>query len=84
MLLAQHHLYDGIVKDLQASVATQSPNYGVNDGVNGDKSIYSASQKVAGPKIINAPKNDQIKIVPYDGNLKVYAFARTDFSAGLL
>lgn len=77
MLLAQHHLYDGIVKDL----ATQSPNYGVNDGVNGDKSVHSASQKVAGPKIINAPKNDLIKIVSYDVNLKVaFLYVYTFFS----
>lgn len=72
MLLAQNQSYNGIVRDLQASVAA-SPNDGVNDGVNGDKSIHGASQKVGGPKIMNGPKNEQIKILPYEANVKVCA-----------
>lgn len=75
MLLAQNHSYsssnNGGVRDLQA--LTTSTNYGVNGGVNGDKSIYGASQKVGRPKIMNGSKNEQIKIVPYELNLKVCA-----------
>lgn len=65
MLLAQNHG----VRDLEA--LTTSPNYGVNGGVNGDKSIYGGSQKVGRPKIMNGSKIEQIKMVPYELNLKV-------------
>ncbi|XP_031633398.1 cilia- and flagella-associated protein 206 [Contarinia nasturtii] len=64
MLLAQIPSYDVNVRDHH--VLTVSPNYGVNE----DKSIYDGT-KVDRPKIINASKNRQIKIVPYEVNLKV-------------
>lgn len=70
MALAQIPSYDGNARD--QLVLSMSPNYGANDGVNGDKNIYG-SPKVGRPKIINASKNGQIKIVPYELNLKVCA-----------
>lgn len=82
MLHAQHPLFDGIVKDVTMSVAVHSPNYGVNDGVNRDTTMYSITQKVIEPKIINTSKNEQIKIVSYDANTKVRAIKQ--FNALLL
>ncbi|XP_055325490.1 cilia- and flagella-associated protein 206 [Sitodiplosis mosellana] len=69
MLLAHNHSYSSCVRDLQA--LTTSPNYGVNGDVNGDKSSYGAGQKVGQPKIMNGSNNEQIKIVPYELNLKI-------------
>lgn len=77
MLLAQNHSNNGIEKDPLAS--DKSPNYGINDSINGDKSIYDASQKVGGHEVLNASKNEQTQIVPYEVHLKVCA--RIHFNA---
>lgn len=71
MLHAQNHYNNGIEKNLLAS--DKPSNHGVDDSINGDKSIYDANQKVGEQKVLNASKNKQIKIVPYEVHLKVCA-----------